>query len=79
MRHASVFEGVKAATVTGESIQKILSVPIGQEGKVVGVIQVSRKGSTPMEAGADFTTEELGKVSALARTLGRLVKKLAGE
>src|SRR5579862_1430314 len=53
VRHASVFEGVKAATVTGESIQKIVSAPILCDGKVVGVMQISRKGATPMEAGAD--------------------------
>src|SRR6266403_4426557 len=28
VRHATVFEGVKAATTTGESIQKIVSAPI---------------------------------------------------
>ncbi len=36
VRHATVFEGVKAATTTGESIQKIVSAPISCEGKVVG-------------------------------------------
>jgi hypothetical protein len=79
VRHASVFEGVKAATVTGESIQKIVSAPILCEGKVVGVMQISRKGATPMEAGADFTSEDLGKVLALCRPLGKLVRHLAGE
>jgi hypothetical protein len=79
VRHASVFEGVKAATVTGESIQKIVSAPILCEGKVVGVMQISRKGATSMEAGADFTSEDLGKVLALCRPLGKLVRHLAGE
>ena len=79
VRHATVFEGVKAATVTGESIQKIVSAPILCEGKVVGVMQISRKGGTPIEAGADFTAEDLGKVLALCRPLGKLVRHLAGE
>ena len=79
VRHATVFEGVKAATTTGESIQKIVSAPILCEGKVVGVMQISRKGATAMEAGADFTTEDLGKVLALCRPLGKLVRHLAGE
>ena len=79
VRHATVFEGVKAATVTGESIQKIVSAPILCEGKVVGVMQVSRKGGTAMSAGADFTAEDLGKVLALCRPLGKLVRHLAGE
>jgi hypothetical protein len=79
VRHATVFEGVKAATTTGESIQKIISAPILCDGKVVGVMQISRKGATAMEAGADFSSEDLGKVQALCRPLGKLVRYLAGE
>jgi len=79
VRHATVFEGVKAATTTGESIQKIISAPILCEGKVVGVMQISRKGPSALEAGADFTAEDLGKVLALCRPLGKLVRHLAGE
>ena len=79
MRHASVFEGVRATTTTGESIQKIISAPIVNEGKVVGVMQVSRKGENAASAGPDFTVADLGKVQALCRPLGRLVGQLAGE
>jgi hypothetical protein len=79
VRHATVFEGVKAATTTGESIQKIVSAPILNEGKVVGVIQISRKGDSPATAGADFTADDLGRVLAICRPLGKLVEHLAGE
>jgi hypothetical protein len=79
VRHATVFEGVKAATTSGESIHKIVSAPILCEGKVVGVMQISRKGATAIEAGADFTAEDLGKVLALCRPLGKLVRHLSGE
>jgi hypothetical protein len=79
VRHASVFEGVKASTTTGESIQKIISAPITNEGKVVGVMQISRKGESAASAGPDFTAVDLGKVQALCRPLGRLVGQLAGE
>jgi hypothetical protein len=79
VRHATVFEGVKAATTTGESIQKIVSAPILCEGKVVGVMQISRKGATVSEVGTDFTAEDLGKVLALCKALGKLVRHLAGE
>ena len=78
-RHASVFEGVKAATTTGESIQKIISAPILCDGKIVGVLQISRKGESPASAGADFTAEDLGKVLALCQPLGKLVNRLAGK
>jgi len=79
VRHATVFEGVKAATTTGESIQKIISAPILCDGKVVGVMQISRKGESAAGAGADFTSDDLGKVLALCRPLGKLVNRLAGE
>jgi hypothetical protein len=78
-RHASVFEGVKTETITGESIQKIISAPILNDGKVVGVMQVSRKGASPVSAGADFTAEDLGKVLALCGPVGKLLVHLAGE
>jgi hypothetical protein len=77
--HASVFEGVKAATMTGESIQKIISAPILFDGKVVGVMQVSRKGDSGASAGPDFTAEELGRVLAICKPLGKLVSHMAGE
>jgi GAF domain-containing protein len=79
VRHATVFEGVKAATTRGESIQKIISAPILNEGKVVGVMQVSRKGENSFMAGPDFTGEDLGKVQAICRPLGKLMNHLAGE
>jgi hypothetical protein len=79
VRHASVFEGVKSTTVTGEAIQKIISAPILNEGKVVGVMQISHKGTSAMNAGPDFTAADLGEVLALCRPLGKLVKSLAGE
>jgi len=79
VRHATVFEGVKAATTSGESIHKIMSAPILNEEKVVGVIQISRKGDSPATAGPDFTSDDLGKVLVLCRPLGKLVRVLAGE
>jgi len=79
VRHASVFEGVKSGATTGESIQKIISAPILSEGKVVGVMQICRKGANPASAGADFTAEDLGTVLALCKPLGKLVACLAGE
>ncbi len=79
VRHAAVFEGVKAATTTGETIQKIISAPIVCNEKVVGVMQISRKGPTTAEAGLDFTLDDLGRVMALCGPLGKLVRHLAGE
>jgi transcriptional regulator with GAF, ATPase, and Fis domain len=79
VRHASVFEGVKAESLNATAIQKIISVPIISDGKVMGVIQISRKAQTPAEGGPDFTREDLNKVVAISKPLGKLIKHLVAE
>jgi hypothetical protein len=79
VRHATVFEGVKIGGESSELIQKMISAPILSGEKVVGVIQVSRKGANAKEAGPDFTADDLGKVLALCKPLGELLQHLAGD
>jgi hypothetical protein len=79
VRHASVFEGVKIGAESGEAIQKIISAPIQSEGRVVGIMQVSRKGASAMSAGPDFTADELAKIVALCKPLGKLLAHIATE
>lgn len=80
VQHATVFEGVPlAGRDKVVSIQKIISAPILVGDKVIGVIQVSRKGKNPSSAGRDFTPEDLGKVLALCRPLGKLLQHFARE
>src|SRR6267378_2996892 len=78
-RHATVFEGVKIAGESAEAIQKMISAPILVDGKVIGVIQVSRKGANPANAGRDFTADDLGKILALCKPLGKLLHHVAGD
>lgn len=77
VRHASVFEGVKVAGEPAQAIQKIISAPILSDARVVGIIQISRKGSTPSGAGPDFTPGDLGQVLALCKPLGKLLRHVA--
>jgi|SRR5579862_7524860 hypothetical protein len=79
VRHASVFEGVKVGTDGTEAIQKIISAPILADSRVIGVIQVSRKGTNPVTAGPDFTADDLGKVLALCKPLGKLLQHMTAE
>src|ERR1700730_2998732 len=79
VRHATVFEGVKTGSESAEAIQKIISAPILVGDKVVGVIQISRKGSNAKAAGPDFTAGDLGKILALCRPLGKLLRHVASE
>ena len=77
-RHATVFEGVKITNEAAEAIQKLISAPILFDGKVIGVIQISRKGDSPASAGLDFTADDLGKILALCKPLGKLLQHIAG-
>lgn len=74
-RHASVFEGVPMGRRPGELIHKIMSAPITADGKVLGVLQISRKGRTPTEAGADFTPKDVRDLVAASGLLAPFVKR----
>jgi hypothetical protein len=72
-RHASVFEGVPLGRSAGKSIQKIMSAPILRGDKVIGVAQISRKGSNAGESGPDFTSRDLSELQGLNHLLGRIL------
>lgn len=75
VRHVSVFEGVKLAEegTTPTPIQKLISVPIfSDEHKVLGVVQVSRKGTDVSTSGPDFTHEDLHRLEAAAALIANL-------
>jgi hypothetical protein len=52
-----------------------MSAPVIAEGKLVGVIQVSRKGKTLATAGPDFTPKDLTDLVAIGQQVGRLLKQ----
>ncbi len=79
VRHATVFEGIKIGGESSEIIQKMVSAPILSGEKVVGVIQVSRKGTSMKDCGPDFTADDLGKILALCKPLGKLLQHITGE
>jgi GAF domain len=54
-----------------QTVQKLMSAPVIAAGKVVGVIQVSRKGPTLIGAGPDFVGADLQKLVGLAGTLAK--------
>jgi hypothetical protein len=79
VRHASIFESVKVGGETIDAIQKIVSAPILANSRVVGVIQISRRGPNTHSAGPDFTADDLGKVLAICKPLGKLLQHVATE
>jgi hypothetical protein len=78
--HMSVFEAVPISEdKRGVAIQKIMSVPILFEKKVIGVIQVSRKGATPSDAGPDFVPQQLRELKSCADTIAPCIPLCAKE
>lgn len=78
VKHSSVFEVVKlgATSEDAEVIQKLMTVPIlNTENRVIGVVQVSRKSYSPAKVGADFTTEDLRKLEAVAVDIAKMLTK----
>ena len=79
-RHVSVFESVDLTPnhgpLGGEKherpiIQKLMSVPVLKDGKVVGVVQVCRKGLSGPSAGLDFTPADLQRLVAACGDIAR--------
>ena len=76
VKHASIFETIKLGSTEGVDtseplpIQKLMSAPVVDENaKVLGVIQISRKGSESNFAGADFSREDLHELEMAAGIL----------
>lgn len=71
--HHTVFEKIKLdsskpVTEMPDPIQKMMSTPIiAEDGTVIGVVQVCRKGMTPGIAGPDFTGADLQLLERVAR------------
>ena len=79
VKHASIFETVKLnppedGERTGQNaIQKLMSVPIlDPQRKVLGVVQVCRKGFDPATAGPDFSIEDLQQIELAAKVSSNL-------
>jgi hypothetical protein len=79
--HFSIFELVKLGNtgLDAQVIQKLMSAPVlARDGKVIGVIQVSRKAPRLDAAGPDFTPEDLRKLQSVGRFVGTLLTKPRG-
>ena len=79
VKHVSLFESVKLGASEDNNsgseqmpIQKIMSVPVSREGKVVGAIQVSRKGLDSSLAGTDLTNDDLRRLEQAATILAQM-------
>ena len=78
-RHANVFEAVPLGRDSSQLIQKIMSAPILDGTKIVGVIQICRKAISLSAAGPDFTQKDLKTLSGLSHTLHRFLSLCKAE
>jgi hypothetical protein len=72
VKHVAFFESVKLRD-RPVPIQKMITVPILCRDEAVGVAQISRKGETPAEAGADFTTADVRKAEVIFQQIAPLL------
>ena len=79
-KHPTVFESVTLDPKVQEKqpIQKIMSAPLILDGKPVGVVQISRKGKSPMASGADFTIRDLTTLVTTAGIVAKALRNKAG-
>lgn len=76
-KHPTVFEAVDlSAEEKASPIQKIVSVPMIADGKVVGVIQISRKAKPGDPIGPDFTPRDVTELSAVGAILAKFLVTL---
>lgn len=86
IKHTSIFEAVELGphkpaqlAMPGQHaekhvIQKLISAPVMGPAGVLGVIQVSRKGTSAPTAGMDFTPADLQKLVAIAGAVAKCFK-----
>jgi hypothetical protein len=58
VKHVSFFESIKLRDKP-VPIQKMVTTPLLVKGQAIGVAEISRKGETARDAGADFTATDL--------------------
>jgi hypothetical protein len=64
VKHVSFFESIKLREKP-VPIQKMVTTPLLVRGQAVGVAEISRKGETPRDAGADFTAGDLHRAKEI--------------
>jgi hypothetical protein len=80
VKHASIFESVKLGNPETEQprpeqapIQKLISAPVlDGKGKVLGVIQICRKGFDLSSSGPDFTLDDLHQLESASKALSKI-------
>ncbi len=71
-KHPTIFESINLSEQERAApIQKIVSVPMVSEGKIVGVIQISRKARPNEPVGPDFTANDMAELTMVGSILAK--------
>jgi hypothetical protein len=74
VKHVAFFESVKLRE-KADPIQKMITVPILDGAEAVGVAQISRKGESAGESGADFTDGDVRRAQEMFQSVGPFLSK----
>ncbi len=76
-KHPTIFEAVNLSEEERAApIQKIMSSPMIVDGKLVGVIQISRKAHSGEPVGPDFTPADLARLGSMGAILGKFLAEI---
>lgn len=80
VRHLSFYEQIRIDGRETPQIQKMVTAPIKNEaGRVIGVVQVSRKGTDSQDPGPNFTTQEQHRLAEMVQgASGDIEERLPG-
>ena len=78
-KHLKFYESVMGMQTSKLPIQKMVALPLFSGDKKLGVVEVSRKGKTPEEAGPNFTPEDAQALVVLCREASPLIGQLIPE
>jgi hypothetical protein len=79
-KHPTVFEAVDLSEQEKAApIQKIVSAPMIADAKVVGVIQISRKGRPGEPVGPDFSPRDLSELTTVGAILAKYLATLPAQ
>lgn len=73
--HKDVFERIPDEGGTVRPIQKMLAAPLVNDGRVVGVVEVSRTGSSPAAAGPDFSPRDGENLATCCRAFAPFIAR----
>ena len=74
--HLEMYEWIPTGREKPKEIQKMIAAPLSLgEGEVIGVVEVSRKGETPQEAGSNFTPVELTELTRIGAAMAPWIRR----